>query len=341
MTLAARLTAQLLAGEPARDPVAVTERLLAVQGQDPRGFRLAIRARTTGLTAADVDRALTEDRSLSSRGSTAARCTSCAARTTPGCTLSRRRRSAPASARGSASWGVERGGRRRAACADREVARRRRTAHVGRSCASGSKAGGVPAQGQAFGHILFLASQRGLIVRGPMAGREHLYALVQDWLGPQPQVDRDAALAELARRYLAGHGPADDRDLARWSGLPLRDTRAGLHAIASQLHHRDDGLVELAGGPPAADIPPPRLLGAFDPVLLGWVSREQLLDVDRNLVTIGGMFYPFALVRGRAAALWTLRDGKVGIEPFDRITKKDTAALEADAAEVLRFLEPG
>ena len=49
--LAARLTAQLLAGAPARDPVAVAERLLAVQGQDPRGARLAVRARTEGLTA--------------------------------------------------------------------------------------------------------------------------------------------------------------------------------------------------------------------------------------------------------------------------------------------------
>src|SRR3954471_18519917 len=59
-----RLTAQLLAGPPARDPVAVAERLLAIQGQDPRGARLAIRARSAGLTAADVDRALTEERTL-------------------------------------------------------------------------------------------------------------------------------------------------------------------------------------------------------------------------------------------------------------------------------------
>src|ERR687885_3050523 len=59
-----RLTAQLLAGRPARDPLAVVERLLAVQAQDPRGARLAIRARSRGLTAADVDRALTDERSL-------------------------------------------------------------------------------------------------------------------------------------------------------------------------------------------------------------------------------------------------------------------------------------
>ncbi len=64
--LAARLTAQLLAGEAAGDAVAVAERLLAVQAQDPRGARLAVRARTlgSGTTAAGVDRALTEDRSL-------------------------------------------------------------------------------------------------------------------------------------------------------------------------------------------------------------------------------------------------------------------------------------
>src|SRR5256885_13744212 len=62
--LAERLTAQLIAGEPAGDPVAVAERLLAIQAQDLRGARLAIRARTAGLSVADIDRAFTDDRSL-------------------------------------------------------------------------------------------------------------------------------------------------------------------------------------------------------------------------------------------------------------------------------------
>ena len=53
-----------------------------------------------------------------------------------------------------------------------------------------------------------------------MAGREHAYVLVRDWLGARPALDRDVALAELARRFLAGHGPADERDLEmfrRWT----------------------------------------------------------------------------------------------------------------------------
>ena len=75
--------------------------------------------------------------------------------------------------------------------------------------------------------------------------------LVRDWLGEPKPVDRDKALAELARRYLAGHGPASDRDLARWAGLPLRDARAGLSAIAGELEELGDGLVDLTRPPGA------------------------------------------------------------------------------------------
>ena len=61
--LGRRLSSQLLAGPVPRGPEAVG-RLLAIQAQDPRGARLAIRARSRGTTAADVDRALTKDRSV-------------------------------------------------------------------------------------------------------------------------------------------------------------------------------------------------------------------------------------------------------------------------------------
>ena len=100
-----------------------------------------------------------------------------------------------------------------------------------------------------------LASLRGLIVRGPMRGREQAYVLARDWLGAPRPVDRDRALAELARRYLAGHGPASDRDLARWAGITLGDARAGLAAIARELEELPDGLVALARRPAAAPLP--------------------------------------------------------------------------------------
>jgi hypothetical protein len=200
-------------------------------------------------------------------------------------------------------------------------------------------AAGVRTHGQALVHVLLLASLRGLIVRGPMIGSEHAFVLVRDWLGEPPAVDRDRALPELARRYVAGHGPADDRDLAKWAGLPLRDARAGLAAIATELVERPDGLLDLRARVRSNGLPPPRLLGAFDPLLLGWCSRDVVVQGHKGIVTTNGIFRPFALVDGRAAATWSLRAGRVAIEPFAPLAAAAAAALEADARDVERFLQ--
>jgi hypothetical protein len=162
--------------------------------------------------------------------------------------------------------------------------------------------------------------------------------LVRDWLGRQKSVDRDAALPELARRYLAGHGPASDRDLARWAGVPLRDARAGLGAIGSELDTLDGALVDLRKRSPAEALPPPRLLGPFDPALLGWTSRDDILGKHEPTVVGGGIFRPLALVKGRAVATWSMPGGEVTLEPLGRISKPDRAALDRDAQDVKRFL---
>ena len=332
-----RFRAQLLTGPPATAPVAVVERLLAVQGQDARGARLAVRARSAGLTAAHVDRALSEERSLVitwlNRGTLHLVRSEdypwLLALTAPPLVAGNARRLAQ---EGVSPDAAERG----VGAIERHLADegpltrdelRERVASAG-----------VRTEGYAFGHVVMLACIRGIAVRGPVIDGRHAYALVRDWLGEPMRVERARALGELARRYLAGHGPAADRDLAKWAGLPLRDVRAGLESIASGLDVRDDGLVDLARRPRVDDLPAPRLLGAFDPVLLGWTSRAALLAGKDDAVVSGGIFRPFALVRGRAAATWRLRGGEVAIEPFGRLGRGDAAALEAEASDVVRFL---
>lgn len=334
---ARRLTAQLLSGRPARDPVAVAERILAIQAQDLRGARLAIRARTRGRSVADVDRALGDDRSLLittlNRG-----------------TLHMVRRedypwllalTAPTSATANAARlrqeGVSPTAATRAlriiarALGDEgPLTRARLREHL--------DAANVPTAGQALAHILMLAALRGLIVRGPMAGREQAYVLVRDWLGPLESIDRPRALAELARRYLAGHGPASERDLAKWSGLGLRDVRAGLAAIASELVDDGDGLLDLAPRRRAAPVPKPRLLGSFEPLLMGWTSRRPVLGEHGSLVTVNGIFRQFVLVGGRAVGTWRLERGAVEAELFDDVDAAAREALVTDAADVRRYL---
>lgn len=335
--IAERLAAQLLAGPPARDAMAVVEHLLAVQAQDARGARLAIRARSAGLSAADVDRALTEDRSLLvtwlNRGTLHLVRSEdyrwLHALTTPRLLTGNARRLAQ---EGVSEDDAERAVEviERALTDDGPLTRDQLRARV--------EEAGVRTEGQALVHLLGLASFRGLIVRGPMVGRQHAYVLVRDWVGKTKPVPRERALAELARRYLAGHAPADARDLAKWSGLPLRDARAGLDSIAGELDVRPDGLLSLVGHSPGDSPPPPRLLGAFDPLLMGWSSREAVLGRHDAKVVTGGIFRPFALVRGHGVATWRLAGQRVVLEPFARLRRADAEPLRADASDVERFL---
>jgi hypothetical protein len=335
--LAERLTAQLLAGPAARNPATVAERLLAVQAQDPRGARLSIRARSTGLSVSDVDRELTERRSLLitwlNRGTLHLVRSEdypwLQALTTPPLRTGNARRLAQ---EGVSPDAAERG----VAVIERVLAeegpldRDRLRQHLA--------AADVPTRGQAFIHLLALAAIRGLIVRGPMVRGKHAFVLVRDWLGEPRPVERGRALAELARRYLTGHGPADAHDLAKWAGLPLRDARAGLTAIASLLHERHDGLVDLKRRSVAAPLPQPRLLGSFEPVLLGWRSRQELVGEQEARLVRGGMFLPFALVHGQARATWAMSSQGLALDPFGRLSKAERTALEADARDVARFL---
>jgi len=343
--VAERSAAQLLSGSPAAAPVDVVSRLLAVQGQDARGARLAIRARTAGLTAADVDRALTRDRSLLitwlNRGTlhlvAAADYWWLQLLTTPPMEAGTSRRLAQEGvADDEADKAV--GLIDAALAADGPLTRSQLSEVIAGA--------GIRTEGQAIVHILARASIRGLIIRGPMVGRQHAFVRVADWLGRPParfepvRFDRDVALAELARRFLAGHAPASERDLAKWAGLPLRDARVGLNAIAGELREREDGLAELKASrwSPTPDLPRPLLLGSFDPLLHGWVDRKLVLGAATGIVTVNGLFRPFALVDGRAAAIWSLAAGRVELAEFAPLADHVTAALRAEAEDVVRFL---
>jgi len=335
---AERCAAQLLGGDPAGSAEEVARRLLAIQAQDPRGARLAIRARSAGLSASDVDAALSQRRSLIvtwlNRG------TLHLVRsedywwlhplTTPQLRTGNSRRLAQ---EGVPPQDAERAVEavQAALAADGPLTRSQLRERVA--------AAGVRTEGQAMVHILALASIRGLIVRGPVAGRDQAFVLARDWLGaPPPGMSREAALGELARRYLAGHAPAADRDLARWAGIGLADARLGL-ARCGAIQRADD-LAELPSNPrrAAAALPPPLLLGAFEPLLLGWASRDPVVGPHRRVVTVNGLFRPFVLAGGRAVATWNIAAGQVVLAPFAPLDTQTQAALAADAAAVMGFL---
>ena len=338
---AERCAAQLLGGNPAGSAEEVAGRLLAIQAQDLRGARLTVRARSAGLSASDVDAALTRRRSLIvtwlNRGTLHLVCSEdywwLHRLTNPQLRTGNSRRLAQ---EGVPPEDAERAVAtvQAALATDGPLTRSQLRERVA--------AAGVRTEGQAMVHILALASILGLIVRGPVTGRDQAFVPVQDWLGPPPPaIGREVALGELARRYLAGHAPAADRDLAQWAGIGLRDARLGLARCGAI--QREEGLAELPANRLRAVrlLPPPLLLGAFEPLLLGWASRDPIVGPHRRIVTVNGLFRPFALAGGRAVATWSIAGGKVTLAPFAPLDTRTQAALAADAVDVMRFLGPG
>lgn len=92
----------------------------------------------------------------------------------------------------------------------------------------------VPGQslfGQQVGYLLLVAELRGVLCSGPMAGREHAYALVDEWVPPARPLDREAAIVALVRRFIAGHGPVALADMSRWTRLTQVEMRDAVRAL--------------------------------------------------------------------------------------------------------------
>jgi hypothetical protein len=334
----ARLDAQLLCGPPVAGTEQVLERLLAVQAQDRRGARLAVRARSGVSSADDVDQALTRRRTALVTWLNRGTLHLVAAEdywwlhplTTPQLRTGNERRlrqeglDPPDAHRGIdiVAEAVSTGGPR-----SREELR------------GLLDAAGVPTGGQAFVHLLYAASLRGLIVGGPVRDGRQLFADVPGWLGPAPApIGKSEGLARLARRYLAGHGPSSAADLARWAGIGLGQARSGLASLADEVVVRPDELFALADRGPPAPLPSPRLLGPFDPVLHGWVDRKPLLGSHRGVVTVNGIFRATALVGGRVVGTWRMVGGRVLLDLLEEVSRSGLAALERDARSVAGYL---
>src|SRR5215218_1625765 len=226
-TIALRLRAQGLTGPRAAGVASVVERLVGVQAQDIGFARLAFRPRCERtVVAADVDDALRE-RTLvwtwAMRG-----------------TLHLVRSA-------DVGWLIgllgpifaARGRPRRLALGlddarcERALERLREVlaAEGPQTRAALAARLAIDARSQAPAHLLAHAAMRGVVCRVPPpdGGREPAYALLDDWLGAVPAaLPEDEALGILARRYLAGHGPATAHDLAAWSGIGLRRAQRAL-----------------------------------------------------------------------------------------------------------------
>jgi hypothetical protein len=299
----ARASAQLLGPPKRRSAAEVVRHLLAVQAQDFASVPLALRARSKGLTRADVHSAIDSRELVLSwlnRGTLHLVCredfawlhalTTPPVRTTNNRRLAQEGVSDPARAVRAIAKALE----------DGPLLRRELGERIG-------------FRGPALTHLLLAATLDGRIVRGPIRGNEQTFTL----LDPLPKVDREKALKELALRYAAGHVDATDADLAYWSGLPLRDVRGRIPNAKAK----------------APRTLPTKLLPPFDPYIMGWKDRSFAIPegMTKRAIPGGGMFRAVVLVDGRVAGTWSRSGGRVQLDA-------SADGLEQEIVDVERFL---
>ena len=210
------------------------------------------------------------------------------------------------------------------------------------------RAAGVDPDGQRGVHLLGLLSQEGLLVQGPPQGREPTFVLHDAWVRDPWRPDRDEALATLATRYVRSHGPVSERDLAGWTGLPLREVRTAV-TLAGDVLVRErvagrDLLVHVDAPAPAG--PGAVVLAApFDELVLGYKERWAQLTPEQERVVVpggNGMFLATLVVGGAVRGTWGRRlagdRARVSLSPWTPLAARTRRAVEAAVGAYGDFL---
>jgi winged helix DNA-binding protein len=206
---------------------------------------------------------------------------------------------------------------------------------------------GIDCSGARGLHILGYLAQRAVICFGPREGKQPTLVLLNDWVRDSRRLSREEALAELAGRYFASHGPATLQDFVWWSGLPVRDARAGIamndgvfgHDLVADTPHfrvRDSR-------PPARPSADAHLLPPFDELIVAYRDRRAVVDPQFvPKLGLGGVMSPTILVNGRVVGSWGRRLSRQGVHvrlrPFVRLRRAEKEAVLGAATRYASFL---
>jgi len=351
------------------DPLAATEAMTVLHSTEPATVHLSLAARVDGLTVADVDRALYDDRSLVKQ-------------------LAMRRtlfvfpRDLLPAAWGSASARVARtlaarlakeveaGGLAKDGVRWLDEARRAVLARLedGSELSAQELREQVPelegrldlAVGKAYGanvpmapRVLSQLGVEGLLVRGHNNGHWRLskpqWTLMRTWLGEVPApLEPQEGYAELVRRWLATFGPGTETDLVWWLGstkTAVRRALAGVEAVEVGLDGGGTGWVlpddpALDGSTPDVE-PWAGLLPVLDPTVMGWKERAFYLgDHTPHLFDSNGNAGTTAWWDGRIVGCWVQDEaGEVEVRLLEKLPRAATAALAVEAARLTAWLE--
>jgi hypothetical protein len=195
------------------------------------------------------------------------------------------------------------------------------------------------------------------LVRAPADGAWGAKAPSALLAAPRPRgaPKGDKALDEVVRRHLRAFGPAGPEDVAGWIGWRTPPVREAFERLGGDLERFEDedgrALYDLPDAPrPDPETPaPPRLLAAFDSVLLAYAAKRRariLPDRHRDAVyeRRNLQIRPSYLVDGLVAGTWSIevkrREATLTLRPLERLARATRSALVEEAEGLARALQP-
>lgn len=203
---------------------------------------------------------------------------------------------------------------------------------------------GISPAGLRLTFLVMRAELDGVIASGARRGKQFTYALLDELVPTFKRLERDEALAELARRYFMSHGPATLQDFAWWADLTIADARAGLEMVKSQFTQEviDGQTYWLSPSTPTTKVASPtiHLLPAYDEYTVAYKDRSAVLDPAYAAQTSHGLG-PVVVVNGQIAGTWKriIKKGEVILTPdlFTALNPAESLALSASLSRYGAF----
>jgi hypothetical protein len=207
---------------------------------------------------------------------------------------------------------------------------------------------GISTEGQRASHLMMICELDGILCSGKPNEKNQTYTLLEEWVPKTSSFNREAALAELAKRYFNSHGPATIQDFIWWSGLPVKDAKNALEMIKSNfISEKINELIYWhSGSIPNSDFQEGKayLIAAYDEFIISYRDRSaSLLAADhKKAISDNGLFRPIVVVDSKVCGTWKRQQMKDKIlifpEYFRPITPKEKEQIEIAAKLYGRFL---
>jgi hypothetical protein len=188
-------------------------------------------------------------------------------------------------------------------------------------------------------HILWRLAHDGLICFGAREGKQHTFALLDEWVPRGRTLERDEALAELARRYFTSHGPATLKDFTWWSGLAAADARRAVEAAGTDAAHLAAGTAApRTAAPRTSHHPHAVLLPPYDEYTVAYQDRSAALDPAHVAKARYGILGPTIVIDGRIVGTWTRTETPATVSVSTRLFRRlSPPAKRALAAAITRY----